>query len=818
MANSQTYIDGFSPDQVTTLSNVQGAGLKIPENTSNFINDRSPGKIERLFNATGNSNVLYSTNKPNNLYLKGPLSEDNGYINIEYGQTHRLSLTDVRGASARDGLRVSRFLSSNAGAKFILNQVILQGQQVFDETKVYNPASPIIAALRLASFGALDRPTRHIDTSNIIGGLLGATGLSTIARNVSGLFGGGEAQPSPPRSTVASEASNGFGVATFSSFLGGADKTDKVLSPLARQDVRGLLRGQTATNAYNSPRYAKLMNAAGGNFFDRLLTGVGKYMQNNTIVGGIVPPKQPWAANYRADEQTYDLYLNSGKLFNPDMTGISSGGILTGVLNSLGFGKKANYSLAVNERFYNDSKNAPNFNRSIIISRNNRNGSHSTSTNEVGIKTYDGSSEITTKKIEKDGNKLKYTDLIVTSDDGLSEVSDQLLNYKALTDKPKDFDDTFTDTQNQQVKDISDTLSKLIINITGNGTSTLKYDVTNDKISNSLPLQFSKFNLNTKQFNGDVGFNTIGKEKYEDRFKNNNLIPTIKDRQIMPTNDVDYVNSLEVLSQGDFDKYYGNSTKYKAYGPDIIKFYFYDIVNQKYIPFNATVKGIQDINSADWEQVDYLGRPDKLFNYKGFTREINFSFVVNAHSVKELMPMWKRINYLTGLIQPSNYTSQQYGGFMVPPMTQLTVGDFYKNHYVIIRTCNISIPEDASWETLPEEINKSIENWYWGPNGSFKWGSGNPTINNLNSATSKGSSIGRVAQLPMTTEITMQMSVLSKDRAEVGRSLWGDAIVSTVDEIKDNRTVKKLNYTDKSQEHSFLNTFSQNIRTDKITK
>ena len=157
MANSQTYVDGFTPEgtQVTTLSDVQGSGLRLPAPSAQYINIRSPGKIERLFSTPGNSNVLYTTNKPQDLYLKGPVaSQMFQYRSIEEGQRNKVN-TKFQ-ASLQDGRRITNFLSSARGVNFILNQVFLQGSQPFDETKVYNPASPIISALRLASFGLVD--------------------------------------------------------------------------------------------------------------------------------------------------------------------------------------------------------------------------------------------------------------------------------------------------------------------------------------------------------------------------------------------------------------------------------------------------------------------------------------------------------------------------------------------------------------------------------------------------------------------------------------------------------------------------------------
>lgn len=835
MANSQTYVEGFGgSSQLTTLAEVQGAGLKLPVPTAEFINIRSPGKIERLFNVQGNSNTLYTTNKPQDLYLKGPLATANfEYRSIEQGQRNKL--TTPFEASRRDARRVTKFLGSSAGTKFILKQLVLQGFQPHDETKVYNPASPIIAALRLASFGSLDRPVRHLDTSNIVGGLLGGTGLGSIVNTVGGLFGGGPAVPSPPRSSVASGASSGLGIATFTSMLGGADKSDRVVSPLARPDVRDLLRGQTATNAYNANRYSKLVGGGGGSFFGRLLSGAGKFLQNNTLIGGIIPPKQPWAANYRADEETYDLYLNAGKLFNPDQTGIGGGGILSGVLNAIGFGKKANYSQAARQRFFNKSKNSPNFNRSIVVGRRNRYASTVESTDETGNKSVDQSSQITTVKVSGKDGTLKYTDLIKVTDNENLEVSDQLLNYKTLVDKTKDFSDTFSDAQDQVVKNTVQSYIDALKNITGadpvtNASAQYKYNIGTSYVGEVVPSQFQKW-VDKKD---EIGFNylkNVQSQKkssanpttdltYEGRFNRSSVVPTRTRRQIQPTNNIDYVNNLEVLSEDEFKNVYSKDGD--PFGPDIVKFYFYDIVNQKYIPFRATVKGIQDTNTADWETVESLGRPDKQYYYKGYTREVGFSFTVNAHSIKELMPMWQRINYLVGLTRPSNYTEVNSEGFMIPPMVQLTLGDFFKNHFVVIKSCNVTIPDDASWEVIPEQYTG---NWSFGAGfgGAIRWGKDDSIKNGLDGRVSdkiKNGSQGRFAQFPRTAEINIQMSVMEKDKPKVGRAIWGDATVQVenrVEKFTSNGEEKESAVSVEILNKSSLveeNTFSKNIRYD----
>jgi hypothetical protein len=61
-----------------------------------------------------------------------------------------------------------------------------------------------------------------------------------------------------------------------------------------------------------------MSNSAGkGGFFGNLLKAAGSFLKNNTILGGLLPPTQPIAGlNYRADEDTYDLMLNTNRWSN----------------------------------------------------------------------------------------------------------------------------------------------------------------------------------------------------------------------------------------------------------------------------------------------------------------------------------------------------------------------------------------------------------------------------------------------------------------------------------------------------------------------
>ena len=173
----------------------------------------------------------------------------------------------------------------------------------------------------------------------------------------------------------------------------------------------------------------------------------------------------------------------------------------------------------------------------------------------------------------------------------------------------------------------------------------------------------------------------------------------------------DRYNALPLLgTDGKFRlKFDGDQSK------DIIFFYFYDLINKVYIPFRATINSLTDQHSAEWEEINYIGRADKLFLYKGFSRDVNLSFTVYANSAIEMIPMWERIDYLTGLTRPSKYTGKatvtnteldtttvtgKESRFIYPPMINFRVGDMYVDQPAVLSSVSITIPDDSNWESL----------------------------------------------------------------------------------------------------------------------
>jgi len=138
-------------------------------------------------------------------------------------------------------------------------------------------------------------------------------------------------------------------------------------------------------------------------------------------------------------------------------------------------------------------------------------------------------------------------------------------------------------------------------------------------------------------------------------------------------------------------------------------------------------------------------------------------------------------------------------------MVQFTLGDFYKNHCVVLNSCNVSIPEDASWELINESTVQQ-QDWSYNLGNIFTF--------------DKTSMKGKVAQFPREAEITINMSLMEKDRPKTGRALWGNAPVATITqpELGETATVSTFGttdvYTNKDYSNVDNNDFSTNMRYD----
>jgi hypothetical protein len=664
MANSTN----INNPETTTNAQIQGAGLVLPA----AVNERDPNKLSVLF--TPNSSVLYSKYSPypqgesggiigaNQPYIVTNINDANKGINST------LKWAPLQPSAVIDVVRVTKYSASNPGIKFLLKQIYLQGYQPFNETKLYNPLMPIQATLRVASFGILDRPLRHIEPN--LGGVLGILGLKGIA----GAFGFNPPNP-PPRGTAPG--------------VGGTP-----LSIINPGDGKGLTRGATATSAYSGQNYKYLSSPSKTG----LLKNIGNFFKSSTLFGTFFAIGQPAGTIYKGDDQTYNLMINNKRIVSFDKRGVNTYDTLGAV-----------------QRFSTDNRDlegTPTYDKySRYV------GQYNSAISKYSAESF--SIDINSKKIG-DGfsfigaaNKTYFAGINVLNPG--FEVSDILFlftDYLLNSNYPTKFQDSSISSQTTLA---NDQLQKLELILKSNYTF-------------EPPTK-----LQDLQDQGQIPYIRT----YKNYKNGKDLLDGPDGKGFAGVNQSDLINVLNVQSNTDafIDK-------------DLIKFYFYDVYNKKYIPFRATVKGISERSVSSWDDFQYIGNADKVYNYKGFTRGLGFSFTVVAMSVKELLPMWQRINYLMGLTKPANYKN----GFIVPPLVMMTIGDIYKNQPIVINSINMTIPDNATWETVSDSTDT-----YEYLNGRLR--------SNIDMT---------LAQFPREADISIDANILEKEKPQTGLNNFGD--------------------------------------------
>ena len=767
MAN-ENNIDGIiSTDNTQITAN----GLSIPPS---FNAQRSP-KLSTLFQR--NSNILYtkysyynteegngSTSQqpffavnPNNLQL-GALKSNSSLNSRKKTDSRTFPFI----SSDEDVIRIRKFLGTSAGSKFNTTQFLLQGLQPFNETKIYNPLMPIIASARPGTLGLISRPNRFIELN--ASGIFGALGLKAVSTI---LFG--NSVPTPPPGTATGQPATFFNsINPFSSRLPGA-------LPINRQDGgKGLTRGKSASDAYKN--FTDYWSPTSRGIVGKFLSAVGNYIRGSTAVGALVPIGQPKGTRFKGDENSYALMVLNGTITKK----YSPPGIFGRILQS----------------FVGSAPAIPRF-VWVDVNGNEQYGVLQKWNASVENQTQIRLGSATGNAVE---SKFTVTSK-VTAGRYFTTVKSQTAGPQSYTIKGNEkvgviYGTAVSDEQSEILANYDDYINNIKGNgISGKGTYPTKLDNDSNPSVTTIRFQAGK-----KSISDGFGFvvgettnnwdklkaqkstksksteNILTSSEYDDstyikRFRNNSLKKQLLDStgaKGLTTQGGDSLNKLTVLNKNEIDVIKDR---------DLIRFWFYDIANEKYIPFRATVKSINERYTSDWDNFQYVGNADKVYNYRGFTRSLGFSFTVVAMSVKELLPMWTRINYLLGLSKPAKYYN---GEFIVPPLVKLTIGEMYKEQPMIITNMSISIPDNATWETLQSDVNYSAGYAYY--NGLLK-------------------SDSRVAQFPMEADITLDINILEKEKPKVGRNNFDDAkstlfgarlsVVESEEELNNKRSVEQ---------------------------
>ena len=165
----------------------------------------------------------------------------------------------------------------------------------------------------------------------------------------------------------------------------------------------------------------------------------------------------------------------------------------------------------------------------------------------------------------------------------------------------------------------------------------------------------------------------------------------------------DAVDRVNILPYG------GNVTKKKSKGPtadelhnsaeemDFVPLVFEDVYNKKSMVFRSILGDITDTITPDWQQKEYIGRPQKAAVYKGVGRTIGFNFSVYPKTKQEFPVLLEKVNYLVGQCYPNLDKNLRQTG----PMIRLTIGDILYKQLGYITSCTVTFPNTSTWELDP---------------------------------------------------------------------------------------------------------------------
>jgi hypothetical protein len=685
-----------------------------PNNLSPIVRSTSD---KRLAAFSAKSNEIYNKYSPydgssNGIGFSQPfvytkLTDSNTIKNLTKYDSQAFPI----GSTVRDLQRVGKFAASGNGILYIGTQYLLQNTNAFNETRIYNPISLIKATAKPGSLGLIDYPIRHLETS---GGILNFF-LDSLKSTIGMETSGGK------QATIDGTATGKNGVLPYSKYageLGGAKY--------------GMIRFDTGANAsskFSSLWVSGASKGGGGGFLENM----GKALIGRLT--RLIPSTNPYRFGsdtlkweYRPEYPTgqagaYYAFLDdkSGFLTTPHR---ASAIFYNDKISGAGTAKTTGVDTVKNFHRYYPGRKDPEDTSMIYAS------TPKITNDAVG----DTTSEITGNVVTIQINNLKK----------LHENMEKTIDsYKNEAPQFRKSAERYT-----EVKDANGVSYPTYMQIPGKGSSRGTYT---DMFGASATIEEANWFAKSRGLKKEPGgytpefsiYNTY--EDSEDRYNALGVLSGSREEE------------PRELTQGRF----GTN---KAKSRDIIFFYFYDLINQIYIPFRATVSSVNEQNSAEWEDINYMGRADKLYLYKGFSRETAFSFTVYANSLQELVPMWKRINYLVGLTRPSKYTEPAIntgdlsenttgneGRFIYPPMVTLRLGDMYYDQPCVIFSVSINIPDDANWET------------YRGEDYSY---SASPTKR----ITIKGEAS---RQLPMKVDISVSMKLLEKQKSLVTNEHFG---------------------------------------------
>jgi hypothetical protein len=121
------------------------------------------------------------------------------------------------------------------------------------------------------------------------------------------------------------------------------------------------------------------------------------------------------------------------------------------------------------------------------------------------------------------------------------------------------------------------------------------------------------------------------------------------------------------------------------------------------IQFRAFIEDFNHNARGQYNEVRYVGRPERFVTYNGMNRSMTFSLYLVAYSQDELETIWTRANMLNKLVYPIDNS----GGFMTPPLARITIGKIITDQPGYVENVDMRL-QDTPWD-IDSELTQVIK-------------------------------------------------------------------------------------------------------------
>lgn len=162
-------------------------------------------------------------------------------------------------------------------------------------------------------------------------------------------------------------------------------------------------------------------------------------------------------------------------------------------------------------------------------------------------------------------------------------------------------------------------------------------------------------------------------------------------------NDIRKKYGLQYDRDTSYDPTFGDPSN-----PDMIPVIF--TTNNLTIPVRGSITDVTDTVTPTWNETAYVGRPQPVVTYGGFSRALSFTLTLAAANPHQLRPMWHKINDIMKLVLPQSDGNNQ-GTRFAGRLAEITIGNYIVDQLCVVGDISITPDENSYWEIRDPDLH-----------------------------------------------------------------------------------------------------------------